>query len=288
MLIKSASYIRGNTSVDGTLSRSRDTFKKINKIHTNYGEMCILYPMLPQPSQNDDSYPMRINRYLAKQGIATRREADTLIEKGWVFINDRRAILGDKIAQDDTVKVKTAGKPKIYHYAAYYKPKGVVTSAPQKGEVDIRTATKEQSELKDLFPVGRLDKDSHGLIVLTNDGRITDRLLNPKHAHDKEYLVKVREHLRPSFKTHMEKSVDIGDCVTKPAKVEVMNDHTFSITLTEGKKHQVKRMAEAMHLTVTDLKRVRILNLSIGDLKPGDFRIINGRNREDFLKTLGL
>jgi len=250
----------------------------------------ILYtPHMPQTPENDaTSYPMRINRYLALRGIATRRDADTLIEKGSVFINGEKARLGDKVNETDEVEVRTGKKPKTYRYVAYYKPKGIVTSAPEKHQTDIKKALAKAQGLQGLFPVGRLDKDSHGLIILTDDGRITDRLLNPERTHDKEYVVKVREALRPSFKSHMESGVDIGDHVTKPAKVSVLNDHTFSITLTEGKRHQVRRMAEAMHLTVTDLKRVRILNISLGKLSPGEHRALEGKELTTFLKSLGL
>lgn len=236
----------------------------------------------------EEKYPMRINRYLAQKGIATRRDADTLIEKGLVLINGHKAVLGDKVMPSDAIEVRASGKPKAYRYIAYNKPKGVVTSAPQKGETDIKATISKLTDLKDVFPVGRLDKDSHGLIILTNDGRITDRLLNPIHTHDKEYVVNVRENLRPSFKMHMEKGVDIGDHVTRPAKVNIISEHAFAITITEGKRHQVRRMAEAMHLTVTDLKRVRILNIGIGKLSAGEYRILGGKELETFLKSLGL
>lgn len=233
-------------------------------------------------------YPMRINRYLALKGVATRKEADTLIERGVVYINERRAVLGDKVTASDIVEVKKSGKPKVYRYVAYHKPRGVETHASGEDKEDIKGSTSELTDLQGLFPVGRLDKESHGLIILTNDGRITDRLLNPDRTHDKEYTVKVREKLRDSFKKHMEAGVTIGDYVTRPAIVNVMGEHIFSITLTEGKKHQIRRMAEAMHLTVIDLKRIRVLNVSLGRIPPGGYRVIEGTELETFLRTLGL
>jgi 23S rRNA pseudouridine2604 synthase len=136
--------------------------------------------------------------------------------------------------------------------------------------------------------VGRLDKDSHGLIILTNDGRITDRLLNPNAAHDKEYIVKTKYPLRDSFRTHMEAGVDIEGYMTKPAKVKILGEKSFAITLTEGKKHQVRRMVVAMHNEVEDLKRSRVLNIKIGKLNAGDFRTIEGEELKEFLKALGL
>src|SRR3989344_8210359 len=140
-----------------------------------------------------DWYPMRINKYLAHRGFATRKEADVLIEKGFVRINGREAVLGDKVQEKDKVDVKHIGK--THRYFAYNKPKGVITHSPQLGEKEIETSTK----LKDVFPVGRLDKASHGLIILTDDARITDRLLSPRYDHDKEYFVQVRQELPNNF-----------------------------------------------------------------------------------------
>src|SRR3989344_8713980 len=140
-----------------------------------------------------DAYPMRINKYLAHKGIATRKAADALIERGGVKINGRKAVLGDKVLEKDTVEVR--GAQKQYRYFAYNKPVGVITHSPQLGEKDIATSTK----LRDVFPVGRLDKASHGLIILTDDARITDRLLSPRYDHDKEYFVQVRQELPNNF-----------------------------------------------------------------------------------------
>ncbi|MFZ1987561.1 MAG: pseudouridine synthase [Minisyncoccia bacterium] len=234
------------------------------------------------------TFPMRINRYLAHRGIATRKDADTLIEKGQVFINSRKAVLGDKVNEKDVVDVRRSGKQPTYRYVAYHKPIGVVTHSAEDEEEDIKLATETHPELRGLFPVGRLDKNSHGLIILTNDGRVTDRLLNPDRVHDKEYAVKVRETLRDSFQKYMERGVDIGDYTTKPCKVRVTGEHAFSITLTEGKKHQVRRMAEAMHLTISDLRRVRIMNIKLGDVPPNGYRPIKDAELALFLKELGL
>jgi 23S rRNA pseudouridine2604 synthase len=235
------------------------------------------------------AYPMRINKYLALKQYSTRRGADELIEKKLVYLNGRLAVLGDKVGENDTVEVKTKGLPqKEYLYFAYNKPKGVTTHSPQEGEDDIKTATAKFPELKDVFPIGRLDKDSHGLIILSNDGRIVERLLSPEGGHEKEYLVTVQEKLRDSFKKNMEKGVDIGDYVTKPCTVNVLDDHMFKIIITEGKKHQVRRMVMAMHDTTTDLERIRIANIKLGNLKRGNYRKIEGKELQTFLKALGM
>ncbi|CAN5698606.1 hypothetical protein BH11PAT2_BH11PAT2_05190 [soil metagenome] len=246
-------------------------------------------------------YPMRINKYLARQGIATRRDADELITRERVLINGRIAGLGDKVLETDSVEVRASKRStkegvqglKKHYYFAYNKPRGKTT--PQRGvrdtddddAEDMQNLPKEVADLG-LFPVGRLDKGSHGLMILTNDGRITDRLLNPDKAHDKEYVVKTKLPLRDSFRAHMEEGVDIEGYLTKPAKVELRGDTTFAITLTEGKKHQIRRMVVAMHNEVLDLKRSRILNIKLGTLKAGELRPIEGKELEDFLKSLAL
>lgn len=240
------------------------------------------------PKEPGSEYPMRINRYLAAQGASTRRGADELIAKRRVYINGRVALLGDKVDEGDQVEVKDGGKPKEFKYFAYNKPRGVITHSPQDDESDIKQATSKFPELADTFPIGRLDKDSYGLIILTNDGRITDRLLNPDRDHDKEYVVTTREHLREGFAKRMELGVNIEGYQTKPCKVTVTSEHSFRITLTEGKKHQIRRMVEAMKNQVTDLKRVRILNIKMGPLAPNSFRAIVGKELEEFLKLLGL
>lgn len=233
---------------------------------------------------------MRINKYLADQGYATRRGADELISAGKVYINGKKADLGDQVTESDTVEVRM-GKhavKKEYAYVAYNKPRGVMTHSPTPDDTDIlENLPKELSSLG-LFPVGRLDKGSHGLIILTNDGRITDRLLNPERAHDKEYTVRTKLPLRKSFKQYMEAGVNIEGYVTKPAKVRILGDQLFAITLTEGKKHQIRRMVVAMHNEVLDLKRTRILNIKLGTLKAGGARRIEGAELEEFLSLIGL
>jgi 23S rRNA pseudouridine2604 synthase len=233
---------------------------------------------------------MRINKYLADKGYGTRREADELVAAGKVYLNGRKAVLGDQVSEADTVEVNMGSmKSKQYVYFAYNKARGVVTHSHQEeDDTDILELIKRDPAMKGVFPVGRLDKDSHGLIILTNDGRITDRLLNPDHAHEKEYVVRVREKMRPSFKKHMEMGVDIDGYVTKPAKVRILGDLSFDIVLTEGKKHQIRRMVVALHNETKELKRVRVMNIKLGGLPAGKYRPIEGRELAEFLKLLGL
>jgi len=229
-------------------------------------------------------YPMRINKYLALNKHSTRRGADLLITKKQVFINGRLAVLGDKVIEKDQVEVRFRGKQKPYIYIAYHKPKGVVTHSAEEGEKEI----KHEVAVKDIFPVGRLDKESSGLIILTNDGRITERLLGPEFAHEKEYLVKVKGALRSSFKEKMEAGVKIDREKTSRCKVQIIDDHTFKVILTEGKKHQIRRMCVALFQEVADLKRIRIMNVELGKLAPGAHRTLIGEELQTFLHSLDL
>ncbi|MBI5742697.1 MAG: rRNA pseudouridine synthase [Candidatus Niyogibacteria bacterium] len=229
-------------------------------------------------------FPMRINKYLALKGYATRRGADELVAAGRVSVNGKRAVLGTKVAESDKVEVRGKLRAKPYRYFAYYKPRGVITHSPQRGEHEIATV----SGIPGVFPVGRLDKDSDGLIILTDDGRIVDRLLSPKYDHDKEYAVSVVHNVNPSFKNKMEKGVDIEGDRTKPCHVTLIGERSFRITLTEGKKHQIRRMCAALGNDVVNLKRVRILNVRLGEMRSGTHRRIEGPELTKFLKDLGL
>ena len=235
-------------------------------------------------SHEEPTFPMRVNKYLAWKKESTRRGADELIAKGQVLINDKRAVLGDKVNETDKVEVRFRKKPKPYTYLAYNKPRGVITHSPQRGEQDI----KSKLHMSELFPVGRLDKDSSGLIILTDDGRIIDRLLSPKYDHEKEYFVTTKNPLRSSFKTKMEAGVQIEDEMTAPCRVKIIDDNTFRVILTEGKKHQIRRMCVALFQEVDTLERVRVMNIEIGSLAPNSYRRIEGEELKEFLRLLDL
>ncbi len=233
--------------------------------------------------------PMRLNKYLAHAGVATRRDADVLIASGRVLVNGKKAALGMQVTSADRVDVTGMKSREAQRaYVAYHKPRGIISHSPQHGEEDIVSALPAEFQRLGLFPVGRLDKDSFGLIILTNDGRITDRLLNPNAVHDKEYSVRTKLPLRLSFKKHMEAGVAIDDYTTKPAKVRITGEKSFTIVLTEGKKHQIRRMVVAMHNEVVELKRTRVMNVQLGKLATGRARYIEGDELKDFLESLGL
>ena len=235
----------------------------------------------------ENLYPMRINKYLAFKNIATRKGADELVTKKQVFINGKLAVLGSKVNENDKVEVKGNKNLKNYVYFAYNKPIGTIThSAQTDEEKEIKDLIKSKKVPQDIFPIGRLDKNSHGLIILTNDGRITDKLLNPKYVHEKEYIVKTSNKLRSNFKQKMEAGVNIEGYKTKKCKIQIVNDHTFKIILSEGKKHQIRRMCSALFQEIQDLKRIRIMNINLDTLKPNSLQEIKGKELETFLAQI--
>jgi 23S rRNA pseudouridine2604 synthase len=235
-----------------------------------------------QPPKKPE-FPMRINKYLAWKNVATRKGGDDLVIKKRVLINGRIAVLGDKVTESDIVEVKKGGKQKEYQYFAYNKPIGITTHSPGRGQKDIARTI----PLKGVFPIGRLDRDSHGLMILTDDGRITDKLLSPEYEHEKEYKVKTKNKLRTSFKSKMEAGVNIEGYVTKPSSVRILGDNAFTVVLTEGKKHQIRRMCSALFQEVNDLERTRIMNIKLGNLPAGSTRPILGKELDEFLSLLG-
>ena len=233
-------------------------------------------------------FPIRLNKYLAHTGVASRREADELISKSKVLINGKKAIIGQKVEQGD--KVEVVGKTKAKSYYAYYKGRGVITHSPSAGEVDIAMRLERDYGINHVAPVGRLDKDSEGLIILTNDGRITGPLLDPDSEQEKEYDVLVDKNVNGMFVRAMSTGVDIEGYRTKPAKVtkSTKNEKRFSIVLTEGKKHQIRRMCAALGYQIQNLKRVRIMNVELGTIKANQYRKISGKELSVLLKDLGV
>lgn len=236
------------------------------------------------------TYPIRINKYLALNNYATRKGADELIKKGLVIINGRRAVLGDQVYQDDEVIVSKVALQKEYVYYAYNKAVGISTNPDIKTK-DILQVTKFKEKV---FPIGRLDKDSHGLILMTNDGRVTDRLLSPIYVHEKEYVVKVQPAISDKFIEMMGNGVHFDKFISKKCKVwrskkgSSESKDTFHIILTEGKKRQIRRMCEALHHTVLDLKRIRIMNIELDKIPEGEYREIKGEELDILLKSLQL
>ena len=216
---------------------------------------------------------MRINKYLANAGICSRREADRLVEDGKVLINGNVAENGSKVFPDDKVSVngKAINGPDEKVYLAFYKPAGIVCTANKKEENNLAQYIK--------YPVrvtycGRLDKDSEGLLLLSNDGDFIQALMRGANGHEREYLVRVNKPLTDDFISSMEKGVYIPDLktTTRKCRIRKISDVTFTITLTQGLNRQIRRMCRAFDYHVRFLKRVRLENIQLGDMDPGSWR----------------
>lgn len=216
---------------------------------------------------------MRINKFFTAQGYCSRREADKLIEAKRVKINGKLAVLGDQVQEGDVVtldgKVIEFSPPK--KYIMYNKPLGITCTTDLRVEGNIIEAVNHPLRI---FPIGRLDKYSTGLIFLTNDGDIVNKILRAQYGHEKEYVVEINSPITPDFIKKMSNGVNIGDYVTKPCQVKKMSGNTFSIVLTEGKNRQIRRMCEALGFVVKHLKRIRIINIKIGNLAEGKWQDI--------------
>jgi len=229
-------------------------------------------------------FPIRINKYLSEKKICSRREADGLIEDGKIVLNGRKAKLGEAVEENDIVSV--LGKTKELVYIAYNKPKGIVTHSPQSGEACIADILKIDTKV---FPLGRLDKESRGLIILSNDGRITDRLLNPEFRHEKEYEVIVNRPIDDAFISNMRVGVKLdGGYVTQECSLEKRDDRSFVIIITEGKRRQIRRMCQALGYDVVDLNRTRIMNIKLNNIQPRHYRAIKGKELKNFISDLNL
>jgi len=220
---------------------------------------------------------IRIEKYLSEQGIASRREAQALIKEGYILLNGKKVTeTGIKINPDQdqiTLSEEASKKMKSKTTVMVYKPRGVICGKDDDGE---KTIFDSFPQYKELNTVGRLDKDSEGLLLLSNDGMVTKAITDQSHPSEKEYLVSVREDVLPWMIKKFISGIKLeGGYKTLPAKSEKLSKKSYSITLREGKKHQIRRMANAVGLTITNLKRVRINDLKIGNMKPGQARRLN-------------
>ena len=214
---------------------------------------------------------MRLNKYLAETGACSRREADEWIERGRVSVNGTVAVLGTQVNEDDAVLLDgqpLRGKPRRV-YLALNKPVGIecTTDRDVPGNIVDFVGYPER-----IFPIGRLDKDSEGLILLTNDGDIVNTVLRAEHEHEKEYVVSVDRPLTGAFLAGMAAGVPILDTVTNPCRITQVGRNTFRIVLTQGLNRQIRRMCEHFGYTVRNLRRVRIMHVHLGDLPVGRWR----------------
>ena len=227
----------------------------------------------------------RLNKFIADSGYCSRREADRLIDEGRVRIDGRIGVLGDKILPGMVVTVD--GQPlsgqgeKVY--ILLNKPIGVVCTADPREPMNVVDYLNYPIRI---FPVGRLDKDSEGLLLLTSDGEIVNRLLRAAGGHEKEYEVVIDRPVTPEFIQKMSSGVPILDTVTLPCRVRRTGERSFNIILVQGLNRQIRRMCEALGCNVRSLRRIRIMNLRLGALKPGQWRMVAPDELSVLLRSL--
>ena len=232
-----------------------------------------------------DNEGIRLNKYIASSGLCSRREADTLIENGKVTINGLVAVQGTKVNEGDVVIVNgrkiTPDDDMVY--IAFNKPLGVTCTTDKRDPSNIIDFIGFNDRI---FPVGRLDKNSSGLILLTNDGSIVNKLLRAENGHEKEYLVTVNRPYDKNFIKQMESGVPVLGQLTLPCKLKPAGDKTFKIILHQGLNRQIRRMCEYLGYKVTKLKRIRFMNIYLGDLETGKWRYLTSDEKKELLKEI--
>jgi 23S rRNA pseudouridine2604 synthase len=263
---------------------------KLNKRLTSQESTLTMDPMAggrlsKKASTTAQGRLIRINRFFTQQGLCSRREADRLVEKGRVTINGRTAVLGDRVGANDVITrdgtVVPWGNPPVY--IKFHKPIGITTTSEPyvQGNIIAYIGHPER-----IFPIGRLDKDSSGLILLTNDGDIVNRILRAEHHHEKEYVVQVDRPFDSAFLAHMARGVVILNRPTRPCVVRRVGRRGFRIILTEGRNRQIRRMCQALGYRVIALHRVRVMNVKIDGLQIGQWKNLSERERTELLNAL--
>ncbi len=233
---------------------------------------------------------VRLNKYIAECGICSRRDADKLIDAGRIYVNGVVAEMGCRVSDADEVvyegRVIRPIRDKIV--LAYNKPIGVTcTDRDEHADLTVKDAIDYPVPL---HYAGRLDKDTEGLLLLTNDGDLIDALMRGAHGHEKEYIVKVQGIITDDILDRLRSGIYLEDLnvTTRPCQVERLGDKKLRIILTQGLNRQIKRMCKAVGLRVTSLKRIRVASIVLGDLKPGEYRELNGKEADDLYKMVGM
>jgi len=229
---------------------------------------------------------VRINKFLSEAGVCSRREADRKIENGEVTINDRIAVNGDRVLPEDTVYVngRPVKKEEEMVLLALYKPVGIVCTAEKREKNNVIDFMKYP---KRIYPIGRLDKDSEGLLLMTNNGEIVNKIMRAGNMHEKEYIVTVNKPVTDSFVRGLAGGVPLVELntTTRKCKVEKISNRKIRIILTQGLNRQIRRMCEYFGYRVEKLERVRIMNITLGELKKGEYREVTG---EEYAKLMKL
>ena len=229
--------------------------------------------------ENTNENSTNLNKYISSTGICSRREAEKLIIDGKVTINGKPTQLGNRVFEGDIVKINgqpLIAKPKTL-YIAFNKPVGIVSTTDTKERKNI---VKYINHPERLFPIGRLDKPSEGLIFLTNDGDILNKILRAGNNHEKEYIVSVNKPITSDFIEKMSNGIPMLGTVTKNCKVTRLNDFTFNIVLTQGLNRQIRRMCEFLNYDVTKLQRTRIMNVELANLQIGAWRELTSKEMD--------
>jgi 23S rRNA pseudouridine2604 synthase len=232
----------------------------------------------------------RLNKYLAACGVCSRRDADKLIGEGRVTVNGKAAVIGSMVCGSDTITVngKTIGEKNKKVVLAYYKQVGVTCT-----QRDKYAEKKISDQLK--FPVrltyaGRLDKDSEGLIIMTNDGMLIDAMMRGANRHEKEYVVRVDKEISQGFLEAMARGVRLEELsiTTRPCEVRKLGKYTFNIILTQGVNRQIRRMSKTLGYEVKEIKRTRVMNIELASLKPGEYRRLQGEELQQLYEACGM
>ena len=228
---------------------------------------------------------MRINKFISESGIASRRGADKLIQENKVLINGRRAKIGDEVQPGDDIRVNgnQVYMANNYVYIALNKPVGITSTTEKNVKGNIANLVNHPLRV---YNIGRLDKESEGLILLTNDGDIVNEILRAENNHEKEYIVSVDKPITPEFLEEMAAGVKILGTKTLPCKVHQLSKYEFNIILTQGLNRQIRRMCEALGYDVYRLQRVRIMNITLGNHPPGQRRDLTKKEKKRLLADL--
>lgn len=227
----------------------------------------------------------RLNKAIAETGYCSRREADKLIDSRRVKVNGKTAELGTRVTSNDKISIngKTISKEVDNIYLVFNKPTGITCTTDTHIKDNIISYINYPERI---FPIGRLDKPSQGLIFMTNDGDIVNKILRSKNNHEKEYIVRVNQKITADFIRKMSQGIPILDTVTKKCKVKKIDDFTFNIVLTQGLNRQIRRMCEYLDYRVVYLKRIRIMNIRLGALKKGEYRNFTKKELSDILQLV--
>ncbi len=238
---------------------------------------------------SEEKESIRINKYLSEAGICSRREADRELESGHISINGIVAKPGDRVFPGDEVVYNgiAVHKKDAPVLLAMNKPVGIVCTAEKKEKNNVIDYLNYECRV---YPVGRLDKDSEGLLLLTNQGELSNQIQKARNYHEKEYIVTVNKNISDAFLRGMAGGVPLVElgATTRKCKVKQLDKRTFSIVLTQGLNRQIRRMCEYFGYRVVQLKRIRVMNITLGDLKPGEYRKIEGEEYQKLLSLLDL